>query len=111
MALDHRGGSEAFGLHHLIGVALALQGYLEAAELVEHHHLTLGEGFNDVVLHAEEHGAAVGLRHGGAVVNALGQLLSGQLASLDGLAVEILGTFDTVGVLYFLDCVVDRHVF
>ncbi len=72
---NHRGGSEVLGGHRLIGVALALQGHLEAAEVVEHHHLPLGEGLDDVVLHAEEHGAAVGLRHGGTVVDAAGQLL------------------------------------
>ena len=31
-------------------VALALQRHLEASEVVEHHHLTLGESFDDMVL-------------------------------------------------------------
>ena len=109
--LDHRGGSEVLGAHRLIGVALALQGHLEAAEVVEHHQLTFGEGLDDMVLHAEEHGAAVGLRHGGAVVDAAGQLVQGELTRLDGLTVEILGALDTLRILYSLDCVGNWHGF
>ena len=49
--------------------------------------------------------AAVGLRHGGAVVDTLGELLEGELTVLDRLSVEVLGAFCTIGVLGFLDSI------
>ena len=72
MTSDVRRGQELLAGHGVSIVALTLKRHLEAAEVVEHHHLPLGEGLDDVLLHADEHGTAVGLRHGGAVVDALG---------------------------------------
>ena len=51
--------------------------------------------------------AAVGLRHGGAVVDTLGELLEGELTVLDRLSVEVLRAFCTIGVLGFLDSIGD----
>ena len=105
---DVRRGRELLILHRLAVVALALERHLEAAEVVEHDYLSLGEGFDDVLLHALEHGIAVALRHGGAVVDALGQLLHGELTGLDGCTVEILH-LRILGVSYFLYCVGNGH--
>ena len=108
VTLDHGRGREVQGTHACGIVALALKGDLEAAEGVEHHDLTFGEGLGDVLLHALEHGVAVGLGHGGAVVDALGELVHGELTGLDGGSVEVV-YFGVLGIAYFLYCVGDGH--
>ena len=108
-ALDHRRGRELLVGDSLFGVALALQRHLQTAEVVEHHHLALGERFGDMLLHAQEHSATVGLRHGGAVVDTAGQLLEGELTRLDGLTMVVVGALGTLGVLHFLYGVGDWH--
>ena len=108
MALDHRRRRELVLIHHLLGVALALEAHLKAAQVVEHHHLTLGECLDDVVLHALEHRIAVRLRDGGRVVDASCELLHRELTGLDCLPVEEVH-IRILGVSYFFYCVSDSH--
>ena len=108
VSLDHLRGLEVLRGKHLLGIALSLEGYLETAKVVEHHHQTFGEGFCNMVLHTLEHRVAVGLRDGGAVVDALGEFLHGELTGLDGGSVEIVG-IGVLGIAYFLYCVSDWH--
>ena len=93
--LDHLRGLEVGLGEHLLGVALALEGELEAADVLEHYDLSLVEGLDDVLLHALEHGVAVGGGHGGGVIDTLGELLHGELTGLLYGALEIVG----IGVL------------
>ena len=110
MTLDHLGGLELLVGKGLGIVALALECHLEAAEVLEHHHLTFGKGFDDVVSHTLQHRVAVGLRDGGAVVDALGELLHGELTRLDGGSVEVI-YIGVLGISDLLYCVGNRHNF
>ncbi len=81
-ALDHLRRLELRVGEHILGIALAVERDLESAEVVEHHYLSLVEGFDDVLLHALEHCIAVRGGHGGGVVDALCELLKIELTSL-----------------------------
>ena len=93
--LDHLRGLEVGVGEHILGVALTLEGELEATDVLEHYDLSLVEGLDDVLLHALEHGVAVGGGHGGGVIDTLGELLHGELTGLLYGALEIVG----IGVL------------
>ena len=73
VTLDVFRGTELLVLHRLTGVALAFERYLESTDVFEHHHLTLVESLDDVVLHALEHCVAIRLCHSGRVVDTLGK--------------------------------------
>ena len=89
---------------HGLGVALSLERYLESANVLEHHYLSLVEGFDDVLLHALEHGVAVGHGHGGGVVDALGELLEVELTGFHcrSLEVAIVGKLGVAAFGYFV---------
>ena len=104
---DHLGGLELGVGEGLLVVALALERHLEAADVFEHYDLSLIEGFDDVLLHALEHGIAVGGGHGGGVVDTLGKLLEVELTGLHGSALEVVFV-GMLGVTAFGYFVVDH---
>ena len=100
---NHGCGREVAGSHSVFRITLALDTYLQTAEVVEHDYLAGKEGTGDEGLHGAEHGQRIGLSDGGAVVDVLGEVLKRVVTRLDGLGVEVGGTFDSVltGILAF----------
>ena len=110
VALDLRCGVKVLGLHVGLRVALALEGHLQASQVVEHHHLSGEERLEDEGFDAGQHGLGVGLGHGGGVAHVIREVVEGIFAGLHGLGRVLVGTLCTVGVLHFADAIVDHVV-
>ena len=75
VSLDHHRGREVAGSHRILGEALALDGHLQAAEVLQHHYLTAKQRTGDEGLDAGEHSHRIGLGNGSGVRDVRSQVL------------------------------------
>lgn len=107
--LDHGRGREIRGGHGILRIALAAQTNLQTAEVLQHYCLTGEECSSDEGFDTAQDSHGIGTRHGGAVVDVVGEVFEGVVTGLDGTSMEILGPLNTIRILGFSYCIVNCH--